>query len=117
MADAQHLADCGVDIIIGSHPHVVQKSAWLNSSDDAHRTFVAYSLGNTLFDQPSPPDAHSGLLLKITLENQDSIRVQPVPLEIDWATGKTRLAQGETVISVLEQFNLPVNFQTPSPTQ
>lgn len=39
------LADQGVDIIIGNHPHVLQPFGWVQGKT-GHRTFVAYSLGN-----------------------------------------------------------------------
>lgn len=48
---AQKLCDAGVDIIIGSHPHVVQPVTSIKSSDGKHETVVAYSLGNFLSNQ------------------------------------------------------------------
>ena len=43
----------GVDIIIGSHPHVIQKMIYLPSNDSLYtkETFVAYSLGNFVSNQ------------------------------------------------------------------
>lgn len=48
---AQKLCDAGVDIIIGSHPHVVQPVTSIKSTDGKHETVVAYSLGNFLSNQ------------------------------------------------------------------
>lgn len=48
---AQKLCDAGVDVIIGSHPHVVQPVTTIKSSDNKHETVVAYSLGNFLSNQ------------------------------------------------------------------
>lgn len=48
---AQKLCDAGVDVIIGSHPHVVQPVTTIKSSDGTHETLVAYSLGNFLSNQ------------------------------------------------------------------
>lgn len=48
---AQALCDAGVDIIIGSHPHVVQPVEELTSCDGSNTCFVAYSLGNAIADQ------------------------------------------------------------------
>ena len=42
---AQFFADNGVDLIIGTHPHVVEPVQWIDGSD-GHRTLVYYSLGN-----------------------------------------------------------------------
>ncbi len=44
---AQILADAGADVVIGSHPHVIQPMEWLEGSD-GNKTLVAYSLGNFL---------------------------------------------------------------------
>lgn len=42
---ATFLADLGVDLIIGTHPHVVQKAEWIGKS------LVYYSLGNLISGQ------------------------------------------------------------------
>ncbi|MCS6982656.1 MAG: CapA family protein [Candidatus Absconditabacterales bacterium] len=42
---AHKLIDCGVDVIIGHHPHIVQEIEWYQGKP------IAYSLGNFLFDQ------------------------------------------------------------------
>ncbi|MCA1030201.1 CapA family protein [Bacillus timonensis] len=47
---AQELADAGVDVIIGHHPHVLQPMEWLERSNGG-KTFVIYSLGNFLSGQ------------------------------------------------------------------
>ncbi|WP_245375412.1 CapA family protein [Paenibacillus eucommiae] len=47
---AQQMADWGVDIIIGHHPHVLQPFKWLERSEGG-RTLVMYSLGNFLSAQ------------------------------------------------------------------
>ncbi len=44
---AQLIADAGADVIIGSHPHVVQEIEWLEG-EDGNKTLCIYSLGNIL---------------------------------------------------------------------
>nr|WP_232824223.1 CapA family protein [Paraliobacillus zengyii] len=46
----QYVADLGVDIIIGHHPHVLQPMEWVEGKS-GNKTFVAYSLGNFLSGQ------------------------------------------------------------------
>ena len=41
---AQLLADLEVDVVLGSHPHVINPLAWVEGST-GHKTLVAYSLG------------------------------------------------------------------------
>lgn len=63
---AQWLADQGVDLIIGTHPHVTQTAQWLTGSG-GNKTFVAYSLGNFINAQ-SQPDNMVGAVLDITFQ-------------------------------------------------
>ena len=60
---AQYLADLGVDVVLGSHPHVIGPMTWLNGKD-GHRTLVAYSLGNFLsrHESPQPKNELEGML-------------------------------------------------------
>ena len=44
---AQLLSDCGTDVIIGTHPHVVQRMEWMNGKS-GNQTLCIYSLGNMI---------------------------------------------------------------------
>ncbi|MBO4423223.1 MAG: CapA family protein [Clostridia bacterium] len=44
---AQLIADCGADVILGHHPHVVQSIEWL-TGQSGNKTLCYYSLGNGL---------------------------------------------------------------------
>ncbi len=63
---AQWLADRGVDLIIGTHPHVTQTAEWLPAADGTD-AFVAYSLGNFVNAQ-AHADNMIGAILDITFE-------------------------------------------------
>lgn len=62
---AQKLADWGADLIIGTHPHVLQDAQWLTSAD-GRQVFVAYSLGNFISTQNNP-DQLVGAILTVQL--------------------------------------------------
>lgn len=47
---AQLIADCGADVIIGHHPHVIQPVEWL-TGEGGNRTLCMYSLGNFVAEQ------------------------------------------------------------------
>lgn len=47
---AKHLAQKGIDIIFGSHPHVIQPVEIIKT-EDGHETTVFYSLGNFISNQ------------------------------------------------------------------
>lgn len=63
---AQSLADWGADLIVGTHPHVVQNAEWINS-EDGRKVFCAYSLGNFISTQ-SLADQVVGLVLDCTID-------------------------------------------------
>lgn len=48
---AQSLADIGVDIVLGSHPHELQPVDMLTSAKTGKKTLVVYSLGNFISNQ------------------------------------------------------------------
>ncbi|WP_052447381.1 CapA family protein [Clostridium polynesiense] len=48
---ANKLADMGVDVIIGGHPHVLQPMEYIDSKVSNKKTLVLYSLGNFLSNQ------------------------------------------------------------------
>ena len=65
---ASYLSDLGVDLIIGAHPHVVQKVEYINNN----RTFVIYSLGNFISDQLNVEN-YVGLAMEVTLKKHVDI--------------------------------------------
>ena len=60
---AQLLADLGVDVVLGSHPHVTQPMTWL-TGESGNRTLVCYSLGNFIIQHaaPTPNNDLEGML-------------------------------------------------------
>lgn len=61
--EAQLFAHAGADIIIGSHPHVIQ------GYEKIQNTHVFYSLGNFIFDQYFSPEVQKGLGVLITADS------------------------------------------------
>lgn len=62
----KELADLGVDIILGSHPHVLQPYGWVDGRS-GHKTFVIYSLGNFISGQIGGYKQLGGML-QLTIE-------------------------------------------------
>ena len=58
---AGKLASWGADVIIGTHPHVIQPVEYINN-EDGSRTLVAYSLGNFISAQNRGPRMLGGVL-------------------------------------------------------
>lgn len=69
---AKMLANEGVDLIIGHHPHVLQPMEWI-TTEDGHKTFVVYSLGNFLSGQVKNYKDIGGVLqINITKQLKDN---------------------------------------------
>lgn len=62
----QKIADYGADMIIGSHPHVIQPVEVVTSAD-GKKVYVAYSLGNFYCGQREHY-TDTGVMLKYTIE-------------------------------------------------
>lgn len=58
---AQYMADLGVDVIIGHHPHVVQPITWLTGKN-GNDTLCIYSLGNIVSLMMAPYNMVGGVL-------------------------------------------------------
>jgi poly-gamma-glutamate synthesis protein (capsule biosynthesis protein) len=56
--------DAGADIVLGHHPHVVQPI------EEYANGWIAYSLGNFVFDQGFSDETMKGLLLEISIEDK-----------------------------------------------
>ena len=55
------IADCGADLIIGHHPHVLEPAQWLTGAG-GNQTFCVYSLGNFVSSQNTKETMLGGLL-------------------------------------------------------
>jgi poly-gamma-glutamate synthesis protein (capsule biosynthesis protein) len=72
---ARLLLESGADVIIGSHPHVLQPGEWIEVEDPAGGTvkkYAAYSLGNFISAQRFP-HTEEGVILKVALEKDSSL--------------------------------------------
>ena len=67
---AHKAVDNGAKIIIGHHPHVVEDTEVYKNS------FIAYSLGNFIFDQSWSKPTMQGMLLEIKLSRDGSMIVK-----------------------------------------
>jgi poly-gamma-glutamate synthesis protein (capsule biosynthesis protein) len=77
---AQAAAAAGADLVIGSHPHVVQGMETISANGKT--TLVAYSLGNALFDQMSKIETRQGFALECTVDRNGVRSARLIPLEI-----------------------------------
>lgn len=87
---AQVFLDSGVDILIGTHPHVIQPYEVL-TDDNGHNMLVYYSLGNFISAQPEKSCVKGGMAaftVSLTAEGYRVTEYDFKPLSITWEDGK-----------------------------
>jgi len=69
--------DNGADLIIGMHPHVVQET------ETYQNKFIAYSLGNFLFDQYFSPEVQKGGAVEMILDKDGIVSTRFLNVSLD----------------------------------
>lgn len=74
---AHKIIDWGADTIIGHHPHVIEETEWYKGK------FIAYSLGNFIFDQYFSKETMRGLSVVMTIDKNNKITVEQHVVEMN----------------------------------
>ena len=96
---AQIFLDSKVDVVIGTHPHVLQ-SYEIMSDNGGHRMLVYYSLGNYISAQSEKVCIKGGMAkfsIGLTKEGYQITEYDLQPLEIAWHNG------GKYVVTIQEE--------------
>ena len=99
---AQLLADAGVDVVLGSHPHVIGPLAWVEGAG-GNKTLVAYSLGNFLscHETPDAENELEGMLSCDFVKGDDGA----VAIEnVVWTPLVNHTAEGEHLVVPLKDY-------------
>ncbi|NLO36630.1 MAG: CapA family protein [Clostridiaceae bacterium] len=116
---AQRLADEGIELIIGHHPHVLQEIDVLQSADGIGQTLVFYSISNILHNMEYTTHntkgyAQDAIVARIRLERTDG-RVSVAAAEYV-PTYVSRVAKGSglqhLIVPVLEAIGDPKAYQS-----
>lgn len=96
--------DNGADLVIGHHPHVVQKMEEYNGK------YIFYSLGNLVFDQSWSWPTQLGAAVKITWENDiiKKIEFQPIKIDGDFQPRFMDFEEGKEVLERLQVDNYEI---------
>jgi poly-gamma-glutamate synthesis protein (capsule biosynthesis protein) len=81
---AHAFVDAGADVVVGTHPHVVQQH------EDYNGKRIYYSLGNFVFDQYFSKETMQGLLVGVEIKSDGSMQFQEIPIKM-LPTGQTVL--------------------------
>lgn len=76
---AKAAIDAGADLIVGHHPHAVQEVEKYNGG------WIAYSLGNFVFDQNFSEETRRGLVLKVVLKGAKVAALESVAIRFNSA--------------------------------
>ena len=68
---AEYFFSIGVDLVIGSHPHVLQKMIWSKNVAGGKDGIVAYSLGNFISNQRKPK-TDGGSIVRIEFKRKEN---------------------------------------------
>lgn len=70
------IIDAGADLVVGTHPHVVQ------DIEQYKGKWIAYSLGNFVFDQNFSDATRKGLIVSVTVTGGRITDVSRIPVDI-----------------------------------
>ena len=73
----------GADLVVGHHPHVVQKNEIYPSTGSGQVGWIFYSLGNFVFDQSFSENTMKGQLVKVLIEDKKIKEVIPINVKIN----------------------------------
>jgi len=74
---ARKLIDSGADIVIGHHPHVTQEIEKYGNG------WIAYSLGNFVFDQNFSEETMKSIAARATVQNKKITNFKSIPIQIN----------------------------------
>jgi len=112
---AEYFFSKGVDLVIGSHPHVLQKMIWYKNDSLRSNRSVIYSLGNFLSNQRKPK-TDGGSMVKFELtRNGNAINISAAGYYLTWVYTPVEKYRKKFFILPCSQYeNEPEFFSSPS---
>jgi len=81
---ASYFFSLGVDLVIGSHPHVLQKMVWAKNQDGKKDGIAVYSLGNFVSNQRRAK-TDGGAIVKIEMSlSEDKYKISNAGYYLTW---------------------------------
>jgi poly-gamma-glutamate synthesis protein (capsule biosynthesis protein) len=87
-------ADAGADLVVGNQAH------WVQSIEVRGDAFIAYALGNFIFDQVWTPEHTQGYLLEATFHGAKLATIRMLPYQIE-ERFRPLFVEGETRLKVI----------------
>ena len=86
---AHKAVDNGAKLVIGHHPHVAQDTEVYKNS------FIAYSLGNFIFDQAFSKNTMQGMLLEVKLRRNGEMSVKKNIVQLNSSFQPDKIVEGK----------------------
>lgn len=99
---AQLFADYGADLVIGTHPHVIEPVEWVEGSG-GNKTLVYYSIGNFVSAQSEAPRM-LGVMAQVRLEKKEDGTVQIADYGVTPVVTHRRFGCGEMTTYKLSEY-------------
>jgi poly-gamma-glutamate capsule biosynthesis protein CapA/YwtB (metallophosphatase superfamily) len=112
---AEYFFSLGVDLVIGSHPHVIQKMVWLKNFNGGKDEIVVYSLGNFISNQRKPK-TDGGAIVRIEFtKTGNELKISDAGYYLTWVYTPIEKYRKKFFILPCSQFeNNPDFFSKPA---
>ncbi|MBK8883505.1 MAG: CapA family protein [Bacteroidales bacterium] len=112
---ANYFFSLGVDLIIGSHPHVLQKMIWSKSITGGKDGIVVYSMGNFISNQRKPK-TDGGAIVRIEFTRQgNEMKISDAGFYLTWVYTPIEKYRKKFFILPCSEFeNTPEFFSKPA---
>jgi len=109
---AHKTIDLGADIVVGHHPH------WIQEVEFYKGKFIAYSLGNFVFDMNHRPKVTEGMIVTCEIRNKKISQIHCDPVSIK--SGEPEIISWEVVAkrdraTIMKEIYIASGFLKPSP--
>ena len=105
---ARAAAAAGADLVIGNHPH------WVQAHEQIGSTFVAYALGNFVFDQDWSLETQQGAILEVTFTGTRVTGTKYTPIHI-YDEHQPRPSEGDEAAQILDRIETASAAIAPTP--
>jgi poly-gamma-glutamate capsule biosynthesis protein CapA/YwtB (metallophosphatase superfamily) len=111
---AEYFFSLGVDLVIGSHPHVLQKMVWYKNVSGGKDGMVVYSMGNFVSNQRKPK-TDGGAIVRIEFTRGDNqFKISDAGYYLTWVYTPIEKYRKKFFILPCSQFeNYPDFFSKP----
>ena len=112
---AEYFFSLGVNLVIGSHPHVLQKMVWSKNAGGGKDGIVVYSMGNFVSNQRKPK-TDGGAIVRIDFtKNGNDLQISDAGYFLTWVYTPIEQYRKKFFILPCSQFeNYPDFFSKPS---